>query len=188
MSKKKSLMSDKTFTLFISSACVALAVLTLFLVWQNRNLKDELAELRAPQIPPEALQQGDALIAMNVLDESGNGVTLNLRTGGDKTLLLIFSPDCPACAMTLPIWSELFEEPPAAARVVGLRLGAALEGDPVLPFPVYLPDEAGSGLAGKIPFVPTTLLLDGYGVVEQVWYGVLEEEQQEELLEILGRP
>jgi hypothetical protein len=182
MSPKKSLMSDKTFNIFITSTCVALAVLTLFLVWQNRNLKDELAELRAPQIPPEALQQGDEIVAMNVLDETGNGVTINLRRAGEKTLLLIFSPDCPACAMTLPIWSELFEDPPASARVFGLRLGAALEGAPVPPFTVYTPDEAGSGLTGKIPFIPTTLLLDDRGVVEQVWYGVLEEEQQEELL------
>lgn len=183
MSHKKGLMNDKSFNLFISSACVALAVLTLFLAWQNRKLKDELAELRAPQIPPEALRQGDEMAEMNVLDESGNGVALDLRAGNNKTLLLIFSPECPACARTIPIWSELFEQPPAGARVVGLRLGAAPEGAPTLPFPVYAPDEAGSGLAGRIPFVPATLLINGDGVVEQVWYGVLEEEQQEALLQ-----
>ena len=188
MTKNKSLMSDKSFNLFITSACVGLAALALFLTWQNRNLKDELAELRLPQIPPEALQQGDRMEPLTLLDNLGNRSTIGFGAREAKTLLLIFSPDCPACVTTLPIWSEMLEEPPASARVIGLRLGQAQEDDPALPFTVYAPDEAGSGLAGKIPFVPTTLLLNGRGVVEQVWYGVLEEEEQEELLEKLGRP
>jgi hypothetical protein len=186
MSEKKSLMSDKTFNLFITSACVALAVLTLFLAWQNRNLKDDLAELRAPQIPPEALKAGDTMAPLTIMDEGGSEVTIEFGAEARKTLLLIFSPECPACAMTLPIWSDLFKEPPAAARVAGLRMGAEPEGGSALPFPVYTPDESGSGLVGKIPYVPTTLLVDEGGLVERIWFGVLEEEAQEELLDLLA--
>jgi hypothetical protein len=187
MSKKKSLMSDKTFNLFITSACIGLAAVSIFLTWQNRNLKDELAELRLPQIPPEALQQGDRMEPLTLLDNVGNRITIGFGAREGKTLLLIFSPDCPACVMTLPIWSEMLEEPPASARVIGLRLGEAQEDDPALPCTVYAPDEAGSGLAGKIPFVPATLLLDDRGVVEQVWYGVLQDDDQEALLESINR-
>jgi len=58
---------------------------------------------------------------------------------------------------------------------------AELEGGLTLPFTVFTPDESGSGLVGKIPFVPTTLLVDGKGIVERVWYGVLRDEDREEL-------
>lgn len=186
MSEKKNLMSDKSFNLFISSACVALAVLTLFLAWQNKNLKQELAELRAPQVPPEALKAGDEMTPLAVLDESGKSVTLEFGAEARKTLLLIYSPDCPACAMTLPIWRELLAEPPASARVIGMRMGAAPDGGPTLPFPVYTPDAGNTGLTDKIPYVPTTLLVDEAGLVERIWFGVPEEEAQQELLGLLG--
>jgi hypothetical protein len=155
--------------------------LTLFLAWQNRKLKDELAELQKPQLPPEALKQGDLMETLTLLDQAGNGVTIEFGARRDKTLLLIFSPECPACAETLPIWSEMFVEPLPSLRLVGLRMGPESEEGPSLPFTIYIPDERGSGLAGKIPFVPTTLLVDGKGVVEQIWYGVLQQEDREEL-------
>jgi hypothetical protein len=187
MSQKKGLMSDKSFNIFITSACIALAALTLVLAWQNRKLKDEISRLQAPKIPPEAMKAGDKLERLSFLDEAGNPVTIDFGASESKTLLLIFSPKCPACAKTIPIWSELLQEPPATTRVIGLRMGEKpAEEGAVLPFPVYAADESGSGLAGKIPFVPTTLLLDEEGTAEQLWYGVLDEAAQKELLGLIG--
>jgi hypothetical protein len=69
----------------------------------------------------------------------------------------------------------MIEDVPDSIRVVGLRLAAEVESPVVTAFPVYLPADGGSGLAGKIPYIPATLLVDDQGVVEWVKYGGLTE-------------
>jgi hypothetical protein len=176
----KGLMADKTFNFFLISACFALAVLVLFLAWQNRKLKEEIEVLMTPQIPPTALKQGDTMEPLNFVHETGKDVLLGFGEG--RTLLLIFSPKCPACAETIPVWNEMIEEVPSTIRIVGLRLAADVESPVVTAFPVYLPADGGGGLAGKIPYIPATLLVDGQGVIEWVKYGALSDEELKELL------
>ncbi len=175
----KGLVADKTFNFFLISACFALAVLVLFLAWQNRKLKEEMEVLMTPQLPPTALKQGDTLEPLNFVHETGKDVLLGFGEG--RTLLLIFSPKCPACAQTIPVWNDMVEGLPSSIRVVGLRLAAEVESPVVTAFPVYLPADGGSGLAGKIPYIPATLLVDGRGVIEWVKYGALTEGDVEAL-------
>jgi hypothetical protein len=179
----KGLMSDKTFNMFLISACFALAVLVLFLAWQNRKLKEEIAELMIPQIPPTALKQGDSMEPLNFIDEAGKDTLLGFGEG--KTLLLIFSPQCPACIETIPVWNDMLQEAPAATRIAGLRLAAEVESTVITRFPIYTPTDDGSGLAGRIPYIPATLLIDEHGIIEWVKYGALTDEDVETLSEIL---
>jgi hypothetical protein len=187
-------MSEKTgrkpagetwFNIFMMVACVALAVVVLLLAMQNRELKAQLAQLSRPQIPPEALKQGDSFVPLVLLDDSGAETPLRFGPGEPRSLLLFFSTNCPACRQTLPVWSELLEAPPAGLRVAGVRTGSQVEDIPYLSFPVYTVQDATS-LVGKIPYIPSTLILDSEGTVEQVWYGGLDESQLEELSRALG--
>lgn len=182
----KSGTGEKVFNIFLMVACAALAVLVLLLAMQNRRLKEQVSTLLTPQMPPEALQEGQVLEPLALLDDGGNRVVVNFEGLGERTLLLFFSPDCPACRETIPVWSVMLQNQPPAVRVIGVRLGAEMEDVPNLPFGVYSPEDGGKSLAGKIPFVPATVLLDDKGLIERVWYGMLDEEKQAELSDILG--
>ena len=59
---ESSAASRDRFPLFLGVACMALAVLTLLLAWQNRSLKAELAAARGAP-PPGSLAVGDTLDA-----------------------------------------------------------------------------------------------------------------------------
>jgi hypothetical protein len=168
-------------------ACAALAVLVLLLAMQNRKLKEQVSGLLQPQMPPESLQEGDPFEPLALLDDGGNRflIAFEGRQEQTRTLLMFFSPDCPACRETIPVWSALLQERTPGVRVAGVRLGAEMEDAPFLPFTVYSPEDGGKSLAGKIPFVPATVILDAGGTIERVWYGMLDEEAQAELGTIL---
>ena len=185
--KQKSGRGEKFFSIFLMVACAALAVLVVLLAQQNRRLKTQLSTLLTPQMPPEALKEGDILEPLALLDDGGNRVGINFDGLADRTLLLFFSPDCPACREAIPGWSALRNEYRSTARVTGIRLGAGIEDAPNLPFAVYTPEDGGQSLAGKIPFVPATVVLDETGTIERVWYGMLDEEKRGELVDILSR-
>jgi len=184
--KQKSGTGEKVFGIFLMVACAVLAVLVLLLAMQNRRLKEQLSTLLTPQMPAEALQEGDVLETLALLDDGGNRVVISFEGLADRTLLLFFSPDCPACRETIPVWSALLHDRHSTIRVAGIRLGAGNEDSPNLPFAVHTPEDGGQFLAGKIPFVPATMLLDAGGSIERVWYGVLDEEKQAELAGVLA--
>jgi len=177
---------EKLFTVFLMVACAALAVLVLLLAMQNRRLKEQLSTLLTPQMPPDALREGNVLEPLALLDEGGNRIVLSFEGAGEQTLLLFFSPDCPACRETIPVWSALLQSRPLEVRVAGVRLGGEVEDVPNLPFTVYTPEDGGKSLGGKIPFVPATILLDDGGAIERVWYGMLDEGKQSELRDALA--
>jgi len=177
---------ERAFSIFLMVACAALAILVLLLAQQNRRLKSQLATLLTPQMPPEALKAGDVLEPLALLDDGGNRVLINFEGLADRTLLLFFSPDCPACRETIPVWSALLNGRRSTVRVTGIRLGGGIEDAPNLPFAVYTPEDGGQSLAGRIPFVPATMILDSDGTVERAWYGLLDEEKQAELAQILA--
>ena len=177
---------DRWFSIFLVVVCIALAALVLLLAWQNRELKGEQAAISAMQAAPAGLAAGDPFPVLALLDASGGASTLQFGEDEPRRVLLVFSTQCPACRDTLPIWSSLLEQPSPGIRVAGVQLGGATDEVPFLPFPVYTPEDGGAALAGAIPFIPATLIVDGGGEVEQVWYGLLDEASQQALEEALG--
>lgn len=170
---------ERAFNIFLIAACVLLAILVVLLSLQNRRLKEQLA-VQVPAMPADALEQGDVLDALYLLDERGESVEVILGEGQPTTLLLFYSPDCPACAETLPVWAELLQDPPAGLRIVAVRLSPQPEDVPYLPFPVYTPDKGGLEFMHKIPYIPATVLIEG-DRVEAIWFGVLDPAARGEL-------
>jgi hypothetical protein len=177
---------DRGFQLVLIIACIALAALVLLLAWQNRQLKEELASVSTMQMPPKGLAAGDLFPSLVLLEEGGEPTTLEFGEDEPRRLLLVFSTQCPACRDTLPIWNSLLENPPSGVQVAGIQLGGATDEFPFLPFPVFTPEDGGASLAGKIPYVPATLIVDPGGRIEQIWYGLLDEPSQQALGEALG--
>jgi len=182
------------FTLFLVVACIALAVLVIFMARQNRHLKESAASFSAAQIPRDALKAGDRVDPFELIGEANRRERLEFAADGPKTLLLVFSTHCPACEKTLPLWSDfLAAGPPAGVRAIGIqtdRPGASPDLGDIVPaslhFPVFSVDKPGSSALDRIPYVPSTVLLDGHGLVVRVWFGIPEKEQLAELRELLA--
>lgn len=170
------------FTTFLSVACFALAVLVVLLAIQNRRLKAELAEAAAhPAMPANALKAGDRVgpIAL-VSGRSSDAAAVAFDGASPRTLLFVFSSTCPACRETFPIWNDLVKWASPDVRVVAIQTDFASgeAPDAVVTFPIHGFAPGGSELSGKIPYVPTTALIDADGIVADVWFGVPSEAQQ----------
>ncbi|MBZ5638958.1 MAG: hypothetical protein LAO51_09420 [Acidobacteriia bacterium] len=177
------------FTLFLVVACIALAVLVLFLARQNRQLKTTMSSLAETHLPADALKTGDTVEPFVLLGVAGRKDRLEVAPDGPTTLLLVFSTHCPACERALPIWNEfLAAGPPAGVRTLGIETDRPGKGPEVggivpasLQFPLFSVEQPNPPLMAKVPYVPATVLLDGHGRVVRVWFGIPTKEQLGEL-------
>jgi peroxiredoxin len=180
----------EAFTIFLVVACAVLAVLVVLLARQNMKLKEEIGTMTGAVPVEDALKPGDSLTAMTLLDEGGEKVVLDFGGENGRTVLLVFSVHCPACEKTLPVWSDMFAgEPPPGVRILGIQLDMPDEEGglltPSLSFPVYGIERSEADPLKKVPYIPATMILDANGVIEEVWFGILSEENQEEIRQAL---
>jgi peroxiredoxin len=167
-----------------------LAVLVVLLSRQNMKLKEQISAMSGTVPLEDALKAGDPVDSLTLIDEAGVKQPLAYDQGEERTVLLVFSMDCPACEQTLPIWSELFSGPQREGiRVLGVDLDRGDEEDSgaspllptALPFAVYGAERAESGSLEKVPYIPATVIVDRDGIVEKTWFGVLSEDDQDEV-------
>ncbi len=181
--------SDRFFSGFLLIACLALGGLVVVLAMQNRALKARIAEVRAEadqaliqRAPVEGLGPGDAIGALPIVSDGGPGTISLENPDGRRTLLLLFSLDCPACEVAKPFWRRLV----AAAHKQGVRVEAVYpsfdEAAAAPPMglgvaPAGVRDYARTSLVDA-PFVPATLLVGADGVIEEAWYGTFDAERE----------
>ena len=171
-----------SFVVFLVLACVALAGLVVALSFQNRSLKQQLAQTSSQPAPPQ-FNPGDVIEPFEVVADDGSTKPVAFGGGETKTVLLVFSAHCPACQDTMPEWRKIFATPPPAGiRVVGIQTDRLDENPagPVelaasFPFPVYGYRRGKPDPLAKVPFIPTALVIDAKGVVTRSWSGVPNE-------------
>jgi peroxiredoxin len=175
------------FTVFLVVACAALAVLTLLLAWQNRDLKAQLATaLGAP--PVGGLKAGDTLVPFDVVSATGETTHVTFE-GQRQTLLLVFSSTCGACRETIPVWNRLFADGVSSkVQVVGIQIDLQHDAStgstlaiPDLRFPVFSAANPAGAPMSKFPAIPAAALVDAKGAVKSVWFGVPTDAQVSEL-------
>jgi AhpC/TSA family protein len=180
------------FTAFLMVACVVLAGLVVALTLQNRTLKSQMAHAAGPA--PDQFKAGDVVTPFEVVDDGGVAKTIRFGDGERKTVLFVFSSQCPACKQTLPKWKEMFKTPAAdGVRVVGIQTDR-LDANPsqpglptaAFPFPVYGYKRPEQDPLRKVPFIPAAIVVDTHGVVTNAWFGVPESSQEEGLKKALA--
>lgn len=181
------------FTAFTVVACVALSVLVLLLLRENRRLNAFFSEalegvgstgLVAGERPP-ALD----LLARKPADDSN---PLDFADGRRATILLLTNGSCESCAFSLPYFNALAESWAAQAVVAAeIQIDAASPetlahpGSSVLPA-VAVRDPFKTWLR-RVPMVPAALLLDADGALVKAYYGELSPRQQTELQHAIER-
>ncbi|HEX5044655.1 MAG TPA: redoxin family protein [Candidatus Polarisedimenticolaceae bacterium] len=189
-------MTDKPrrdwYSIFLSVTSLALAVLVVLLVVQNRNFKRDNGELRQQvgQLRQQlarggrpALLAGETLPSFELADASGSPAHVPVGDG-KRRLLLVFTSTCPHCAHAMPIWRDLMAGGTNGVEVVGLQLDAgSASAKPIdtLPFPVMSPGTSPPAFLERLDGVPCSIVVDGSGKIETVIYGPPEGKDLEVL-------
>ncbi len=162
------------FVGFLVVACLALVIVDLVLIRQNRSLRSRVGELSQLVESGErpVLGPGDAFPALTLVGSDGAATSLPFQES--TTLLLISSQSCHACDLAKPVWNEAVAVAERGGiRVAGLSLdGVAEELDEVeAPYAMFAPGDDVFSLITQTPGVPAAILIDGDGVVLRSFYG-----------------
>lgn len=182
------------FTAVLAVAAVALSVLVVLLALQNRDLKRELADVHGEGDRPQ-LEIGDAVDPLAVFDDAGGTHTLDW-TVTRRTVVVAYTTTCPACAETRPRWDALAQRITGlgSVRMLGLELDRPRPGSgtptatPAATgrFPVYgIERDANRPFLDLVPFVPATIVIDARGTVVDVRFGILEDDDVDEVVAAL---
>jgi peroxiredoxin len=172
------------FTILLALIFVAMAVEVVLLVRQNRELKQTIAELRAGGEPVPQLEPGDTVGPLELLTLDGEAARIAYEDPQTETLLLIFSPHCPACQANMTNWKEIEasggERPLYYVSTAGVEETREFSDEHLLNGPVLVGD-AEALAEYKVGYIPTTLVVGPGGEVRRIWVGVLEEDTVAEL-------
>jgi len=161
---------------------LALVVISGLLIRQNRELKSMLAAQHADQFEDvPQLELGEVVQGFTLPELDGSPTELDYSQSGSETLLLFFSPDCPACNRNFPNWQEIESAGRRENRRVVFVSTVDEEKTRQYVADKQLRSEVLIGnpdvLARyKIARIPTTVQVDAGGVVSGVWIGVLPED------------
>lgn len=162
------------FVGFLVVACLALVIVDLVLIRQNRELRAQVGELtqRVESGERPMLGPGDAFPAITLV--GGDGAATSLPFQETTTLLLVSSQSCHACDIAKPVWDKAVAAAERGGiRVAGLSLdGVAEELDEVeASYTMFAPGDDVFSLIAQTPGVPAAILIDGDGVVLRSFYG-----------------
>ena len=163
---------------FLHVALIGLAVSTLLLVRENRELRSQLPPAAEPRIVA-----GDVVASFGVLEEDGTETVLESSTHGDQDrLLFFFTTTCPVCRDNQPRWSVLHERVVDRMDVVGVSLDDPeqtrnyLEGFEVAFRVVTVIDPQSFVLEHGVDRVPLTVHVGADGTVRDSWLGPLPDD------------
>jgi hypothetical protein len=164
---------------------ISLIGLNIALVRQDRWL----ATLNAAYEGSLHLTVGSSVPSLSGVSLTGEPETVTYEADPPKTVLLVFSSSCPACAVNWPAWRRVMSQiDPKRARLIGVDLGSSDLGDRYLQQVgmtaktqlILLPD-IQSVLSYRFRYTPQTILIGGDSKVEGIWSGPLSQQQIREI-------
>jgi len=147
---------------------------------------------------------GATVPGLTGLDVSGAPLRVDFNKVSKKTILLVFSTDCPMCKLNWPAWRMLdgsvdknsyrlvyvnafFAAAPGylskQSQITADYLRRYQVGQPAL---VLTQADPGALNRYNIRLVPETILIDASGKIEKAWLGLLEGDQLTDVKRTLG--
>lgn len=181
----------RSWMLLFAALTAALGVALLFVVRENRRLREQLVVLAEAKARAAGLEQGQVLAPFTLRDAGGKDVHLDFAGEFLGTVLFFHASSCGACQNSIPsLRSALDQAARPDVRVLCIQtdvLGAPLDLEG-LPASLAVPLPPVGWLAA-LPAVPATLVVDEHGVLARAWWGELGAGDARELassLEGLG--
>lgn len=173
-------------TLVLGAIIVLMGAEIIYLVYQNRQLKQLLDD--PSQLLAKTLQAGDMVPAIRGVDINGGDYSLNYAEAGPWTLVLWFSPNCSSCEDNFAFWNQIEQRRLVEnLRLVGFCACNPSEGKGAatahaIGYPILAITEPTLVDMYKGNLLPQTILIDPGGKITQVWPGALLEQQKSEIL------
>lgn len=170
----------------IAPDAVLLLLLALSLapnVWLGIRVLTHTSAIRTRY--PEGPVVGTLLPALHARTGDNESQSLVWGSDGRPTVLFLFSPNCPWCTRTWPVFKVLASSTGLRYRFAALSLTEHSEGL-VAPFPVYSKPTPDTIRALGLTRVPQTLVVSVSGRVEQVWSGAYEARVRREIRDYFG--
>lgn len=165
---------------------LGLGIANGLLIKQNRDLKSTIAGNQ-----PDFLKPGQQVRSFAAKTLSGQRQMVNYSARA-KTVLLVFTPQCPACERSLPYWKAIKE---ACDRnqyqIFGISLDSSSETAGFLTsnglnLEVFAGIDAEFRNAYKLNLTPLTIAIDNNGKVEKIWPGAFNEKSKAEVESYFG--
>ncbi len=168
--------SLKRIDVLLALVILALAVTNVILIRQNRRLKAALAPSQ-----PEALQPGTHLPAFAANTISGERRKVDF-SASEKTVLLVFQADCPACEGIVPLWKDIkLDCDRRQFQIFGISFDNQAKANSFLKGSgLALESFAGLDAAFKNRYglheTPLTIVINRTADVEKLWVGLPDKE------------
>lgn len=183
MSEKAGFLKAQLWSIILIVLVVIMGVEILFLVQENKKLREALSHSRGPVkiLSPE--EKVPSLVGVNL---KGKEFKLSYPSS-QRTVLFFFSPDCPACEENLDFWKRLYQDHGSEKlRIVGATNSDRDKTEEFvrkfqLTFPVMIVTDLKLLDKYKVEAVPQTMLIDPSGTVQKVWPGTLSENYKKEI-------
>lgn len=177
---------EKTPVAAFIGVAILLTLVNIALVHRNARLQQRLASVK---------KQFEPYVGMFVPPLSGfdaNGQFLTIAPSAQrKTVLLIFSVECPFSQENWPLWRSLLKQLDRAHyQPVGINLGHEFDRDLLRQvgledIPLIVSVSPESVLSYRLRFVPQTIVVGTDGRVENVWSGPLRGKVVKEVEQVL---
>ena len=170
----------------------AISIICVLLVIQNNQLKKQLELTGYSGNIVEPLQPGDDARPIQCLEIDGKQSTITYTDDYEQYLLFVFSTKCPHCEKSLPnierIADEVVDSP---VDLVGVSMHDLDETqkwviDKRVNFRVIAVTDSTFEQRYKISGVPTVILINRKGVVQNVWVGEVVGDRLDEVLNSLS--
>jgi len=175
---------ERRVAVLFATSGILLAALNVALVTQNQTLKKGWNEF-----PP--LKPGDVLPPLNGFDPAGNVVRLDYKNE-QKTVLLVFSPNCGWCTRNMANWRTLVANVDVKRfRFVAVSVSSDgaeeyLRKREKIEIPLIVEPNAREAIVYRMFHTPMTIVIGGDSRVEQIWQGALIEDQVDEVERYFG--
>jgi thiol-disulfide isomerase/thioredoxin len=170
-------------------AALCLLALTVIVVRQNLQLKDEVQQVRNARVSQLQITIGTKVTEFNAFGRDGAVISLTYGHDSRPTLLMVFSTTCGFCDINWPQWEGLRSKyDNNSVRLVWLNLGSSMSSSLLqsrhLESALLLngPDPSAV-VTYDFRLTPQTLVIDESAVVRGVWSGVLDATQLNEIAE-----
>jgi peroxiredoxin len=188
MNQESSFIKTQIWSIILIVLVVVMGIEILYLVNENRKLKNALKRPRGPIKILNPEEKVPSLLGINLMGEE-----LKVEySSSQRTILFWFSSACPSCEHNLNFWKDIFQKHNSKElRFFGVtHTGEEKTEEFVkkfqLEFPVIIVADFSLLDQYKVEVIPQTMLIDSSGVVQKVWPGPLSENYKKEIQEMIA--